>query len=224
MVPPESVRPFSSAVNVTKTGLSDTSLTPNNAARASGNVIIVSITKISTPDSSRTTACSLKISFNSSTELSPYGYIMHPVGAISPATNALPCAALTVNSTKRRLYPSISDIPCCISLTLFPPKVGVSSTIDPASTYPCWILKNTSGFSNTQVSLQAPSGIPASCRRVPVAPSRSMGNLNSIIYILSGALTPIIPKPIDKTALTQSANFSLANNISGFSPRILFAP
>ena len=56
---PDRLRPLSSQVNVTKMGLSLTLRTASTAARASESVIIVSITKRSTPASSRPAACSV---------------------------------------------------------------------------------------------------------------------------------------------------------------------
>ena len=54
---PERVRPFSSQVKVTHTGLSDTLLQASTAARASGTVIVVSIRNRSTPAAARARAC-----------------------------------------------------------------------------------------------------------------------------------------------------------------------
>ena len=59
---PVRVRPFSSHVNETRTGLSLTSFTASSAARASGTVMMVSITNMSTPASSIASACSWYIS------------------------------------------------------------------------------------------------------------------------------------------------------------------
>ena len=55
---PVSVRPFSSQVKDTMAGLRLTLRTASSAARASGRVIIVSITNRSTPASSSAAACS----------------------------------------------------------------------------------------------------------------------------------------------------------------------
>ena len=56
---PVRVRPFSSQVKETKTGFSLKLLTASTAARASATVIMVSITKRSTPASSSASACSV---------------------------------------------------------------------------------------------------------------------------------------------------------------------
>ena len=56
---PERLRPFSSQVKVTKMGLSLTLRTARTAALASESVIIVSMTKRSTPACSRPAACSV---------------------------------------------------------------------------------------------------------------------------------------------------------------------
>ena len=56
---PIMVRPFSSQVKVTHTGLSDTDLTASTAARASGMVVCVSITNRSAPASAQAFACSV---------------------------------------------------------------------------------------------------------------------------------------------------------------------
>ena len=56
---PETLRPFSSQVKVTKIGLSLTLRTASTAARASERVIMVSMTNRSTPARSRPAACSV---------------------------------------------------------------------------------------------------------------------------------------------------------------------
>ena len=56
---PDRLRPFSSQVKDTKMGLSDTLRTANTAARASGRVIMVSITNKSTPADASPAACSV---------------------------------------------------------------------------------------------------------------------------------------------------------------------
>ena len=56
---PVSVLPFASQVNDTIAGLRLTERTASRAARASGSVIIVSMTKRSTPASSSAAACSM---------------------------------------------------------------------------------------------------------------------------------------------------------------------
>ena len=56
---PEGVRPFSSQVKVTHTGLAETLLQASTAARASAMVMVVSRRKRSTPAASRAAACSV---------------------------------------------------------------------------------------------------------------------------------------------------------------------
>ena len=55
---PDSVRPFSSQVKVTKTGFSDAAFTASTAARASAMVMVVSMRNRSTPARSKAAACS----------------------------------------------------------------------------------------------------------------------------------------------------------------------
>ena len=56
---PDRVRPFSSQVKVTHTGLAETLLQASTAARASAMVMVVSRRKRSTPAASRAAACSV---------------------------------------------------------------------------------------------------------------------------------------------------------------------
>ena len=100
---PVSVRPLASQVKLTKTGLRLTFLTASSAARASERVIIVSITKRSTPAASSAAACSAYISTSSSKPAEPSGERKSPVGAMSPATRARPAAASLERAARREL-------------------------------------------------------------------------------------------------------------------------
>ena len=124
--PPVSVFPFSSHVNETITGLLLLFLTAVIAALASDKVIIVSMTKRSTPACSRPSTCSSYASTRSSKVADPRGVTNSPVGAMSPATRALSPAASLDRHANLLLYSVVLlKILFSSSFTLLPPNVGV---------------------------------------------------------------------------------------------------
>ena len=132
---PVKVLPFSSQVNVTKTGFSLTLLTASSAARASGIVIVVSITNRSTPACSSACACSVYTSSKFSKLKSPIGYKNLPVGAISPATIAFSPTASRDRPTKRVLYAAVwFRMPLPSSLMRLAPNVLAYTILLPAAT------------------------------------------------------------------------------------------
>ena len=101
---PAGVRPSSSQVKDTHTGLSATLLQASTAARASAMLTMVSMKNRSTPAAARAAACSVYTAVSSSKLLSPKGARDSPSGPRPPATRQRPSAARRVSSTSRRLY------------------------------------------------------------------------------------------------------------------------
>ena len=133
---PVRLLPLSSQVKVTKIGLSLTLRTASTAARASDRVIIVSITKRSTPACSSPAACSVYISTSSSNAASPSGARKRPVGAMSPATHARPSAACLESEASSRFICAVRlKIFLSSSFWRFAPKVGEYRIFEPAATY-----------------------------------------------------------------------------------------
>ena len=112
----------------------------------------------------------------------------------SPATSAfVPFAASFESATSLRFISSKwSSKPYSFNFILLAVKVGANKISVPASTYRFCRSINTSEFSRIHCSGHTPTGIPAFCKFVPVAPSSSTGpfftsSLNASLVIAASS-------------------------------------
>ena len=97
---------------------------------------------------------------------------------MSPATSAVPPAASTSARSRiaavRLSSSTRSPWPLSRSRARLPPKVLVNTICEPASRYPRWMRRMTSGWARFQTSGGSPNWRPLAKSIVPIAPSATI--------------------------------------------------
>ncbi len=173
---PVKVRPVESKVIWAITGIPGArSRQARSAARISLRSAIVSMMMKSGRAMANASACSANCSYASSKLTSPRGSTNAPSGPTEAATSApRPDAARLAISTPARLISRAAWArPKWLRRRDVPPKVQVSMTWAPASTYCRWIDSTSPGRSRHHASGHAPGGSPRAWSMVPNAPSKT---------------------------------------------------